>query len=80
MHSTLSKNRLLVRGQTTPRPYVVIAVSQLPEVQKALDEGGVRYVVDETRVSLSGGPPGVVVSLGWDTDGSAVQAILDHQP
>lgn len=77
MTDTATKQRLTVSATDTEWPYISLPDSQVAEVQRILDDAGVRYEVDEIVISWDGGPELARVNLRRGTDGAAVQKLLD---
>jgi hypothetical protein len=58
-------------------PYIMVPVQQLDAIRRLLDAHDVRYWVDEQAISINGKPYVTVINLARQTDGSAVQRLLD---
>jgi hypothetical protein len=71
---------LLVGGRDTIRPYIDVAVSQLDEVQRLLQEHGIHHWADEQAISFNGSPYMTVINFDRGADAEAIQAILDSVP
>jgi hypothetical protein len=64
MIDSSTKSPLYVSTDGTAGPYIMVPVSQLAEVRRALDARKVRYWVDENAISLDGEPEVTVINLG----------------
>lgn len=58
-------------------PYLEIPYSQIPDLQRVLNEHGVKHWVEESVFSWNGGPGIVHVRFGRAGNRDAVQAVLD---
>jgi ribulose 1,5-bisphosphate synthetase/thiazole synthase len=54
--------------------------SQVPDVQKLLDQHGIRYWLQEEIISVDDGPEFTALILSKNEDPQAVQVILDDVP
>ncbi len=59
-------------------PYILVRLDQLDLLKRLLDDGGVRFTVDEDAVSFNDQPYIAVVNLGHHVDVLAVQKLLDE--
>ena len=57
-----------------------VALSQLDDVKRVLDQHGVNYWVLEGSVSFRGGPATTHIVYSRNNDHQAVQALLDAAP
>ena len=78
MIDAMTEKPLYVSTDGTAGPYIMVPVTQLPDLRDLLDKHRFRYSVEEDAISLDGAPEIAVVDLGHGTDGAAVQAILDN--
>ena len=78
MNDLTMNQALRVSTDGTAGPYIMVQVSQLPEIRRLLDAAGIPYAVDKYAISFDGRPEVVVVDLGPDADAAAIQAILDN--
>jgi|GraSoiStandDraft_1057264.scaffolds.fasta_scaffold1837815_1 hypothetical protein len=77
MTDAATQQRLRVSTDGTAGPYISLPLSQVENVQRLLDEHGVRYWVEENSISLDGGPYISTINLGREGNAQSVQAILD---
>lgn len=68
---------LRVSTDYPPRPSIEVALEQVEEIQRLLDEHGFRYEVLEDALSMNGGPFTTETIFARGTDAMAVQAVLD---
>jgi hypothetical protein len=61
----------------TAGPYIMVPISQLPDVRQLLDEHSVRYSVEEDAISLDDAPYIAVIDLDRRANVTAIQDILD---
>jgi hypothetical protein len=80
MTSTVSHKPMRVLPGGTARSYIIVPLSQLPDLQRILDELGVGYEVDANAISLGGKPEVTFVNLNHGTDSAEVQKALDRHP
>lgn len=59
-------------------PYLIVPVQQVDAVKQVLDQAHIRYWVDRTAVSMSGGPVLTVINFGKNADADHIQAVLDR--
>lgn len=77
MTDTRSRGSIRVLDGGKGGPYLRVALDQLDEVRKVLDEHGIFYWVDSVAVSLNGKPAVIAINLGLNNDAERVQTILD---
>ncbi len=77
MIDTTTRKPLRVSTDGTAGPYLMVPVSQLPEVRSLLGDHQIRHWVEEDAISFDGAPEVAVVNLGRGTDIAPIQAILD---
>lgn len=77
MTDVVTKKPLRVSTDYPRRPLIDLPESQLAEVQRLLDENGIRYWVDDSRISINGGPYMASIKLWKAEDAARVQALLD---
>jgi len=77
MIDLMTGKRLVVSTDGTAGPYLVLAFSQLEDVEDILKRQRVDYSVEEDVISIDGGPEIAVIDFGWEADAFAIQAILD---
>jgi hypothetical protein len=77
MIDATTRNRLRVSTDGGAGPYIRLLVSQLVDVQRVLDQHGIRYAVEEEFISLDGGPEEAVIDLHRTANVDEVQALLD---
>ena len=81
MIDTTTKTALRVSTDGTGGPsFIMLPFSQLDEVQRLLDSGGIDYWVDENVISLNGDPEEAFINFDRGADVAAIQAILDSVP
>ncbi|MCE9533030.1 MAG: hypothetical protein K8T89_18180 [Planctomycetes bacterium] len=78
MTNVMTKNPLRVSNDNKTWPYLSLPVSQLDDVRRLLDRDGIRYTVSPNFLSFDDEPPVTIIRFGRDSDGVAIQAILDH--
>ena len=69
--------QLYVSTDGTAGPYIIVPVSLLDSVRRALADAQISFTVDEDGVSLGGRPALSVLDLGHESDVVRVQALLD---
>jgi hypothetical protein len=69
--------QLYVSTDGTAGPYIIVPVSLLDSVRRALSDGKISFTVDEDGVSLGGRPALSVLDLGHESDVARVQALLE---
>jgi hypothetical protein len=77
MIDAMTRKPLYVSTDGTAGPYIIVPVSQLPEIRRLLETHKIRYSVEEDAISLDGAPETIVINLARGADVTAVQAILD---
>lgn len=77
MINAMTRKRLHVSTDGGAGPYIMLPVSQLPDVRQVLDHHRIRYAVEEEVISLDGAPEVAVIDLGRAANADAIQAILD---
>jgi hypothetical protein len=75
-----TKRRVNVWPAPEVGPWLIVAVSRLPEVQDLLDENQIRYALSELTLTIDGNPPVKKINLARGTDPDAVQRLLDSLP
>jgi hypothetical protein len=60
--------------------YIRLAMSQVDEVRRLLDQHGVQYWLSEQIISFDGGPAKTNIHISRRTGPAATQAILDSAP
>jgi len=78
MTDTRNGGRLQVLGSGDGSLSIRVAVDQVDEVRKLLDQDEIRYWVDSVAVSVKGRPFVTVIELGFNNDAARVQEILDQ--
>ncbi len=61
-------------------PYLTVPFDQMASVRKVLDQAGIPYWVDETAISVSGGPMISVINFSRSLNPDVVQDALDRAP
>ncbi len=77
MIDATTQRRLRISTDGGAGPYISLPVSQLPNVQRVLDQHGIRYVVEENFISLDGAPEEAIIDLGRTANVDEIQAVLD---
>jgi hypothetical protein len=70
--------RLVVSKDGRSGPYLTVPAMQISDVQRVLDQSGIRYWVDETAISLDGKPAMSVVNFGKSMSPATIQSVLDR--
>jgi hypothetical protein len=79
MTDVVTKQPLRVSGEGTLWPYIRLPDSQVEEVSRLLTSHGIRYSVQESILSMDGGPFIAVIDLPRGSDPKPVQTILDSE-
>jgi hypothetical protein len=58
-------------------PYLMLPECQREDVERLLEQNGIRYWLEDEVVSFEGSPAEAMISFGYDVDAGVVQAILD---
>ncbi|HBI42873.1 MAG TPA: hypothetical protein DDY78_08445, partial [Planctomycetales bacterium] len=74
-----TKKPLQVSPYGRVRPYIMLPLDQLKEVQEVLEANSIRHTVDENVISMNEGPFIATIDLGRGADPDAIQAILDSE-
>ena len=77
MIDVVSHKPMTVEVTETETSSIRLPESQLMEVQRLLDLHGMRYWVDDQKISMDGGPFIAYIHFHRGTDAKAVQAVLD---
>lgn len=77
MIDTTTNKPLTVLAGEDAGPYIMVPVQQLDAIRQLLDAHDVRYWVEEQAVSINGKPYVTVINLARQTDGAAIQRLLD---
>ena len=80
MIHAVTEKPLKVSTDYPRRPIIDLPESQLAEVQRLLDENGIRYWVNDSRISINGGPYMATIKLWKGEDAAKAQAVLDAAP
>ena len=78
MIDIVSRKPMRVEVTKTDTSSIRLPDSQLEEVQRILDSHGIRYWVNDQKISMDGGPFIAYIHFYRGTDAKAVQAILDN--
>ena len=68
---------LQVNTEGTAGPYLMVPLTQLPDVRAVLDANQLRYTVSQDAISLDERPVIAIVDFGIGADVAQIQAILD---
>ncbi|WP_435011285.1 hypothetical protein P12x_002592 [Tundrisphaera lichenicola] len=77
MIDQMTRKPLCVSTDGTAGPYIMVPLSQLPELRQLLDDHGILHLVEEDAISMNGEPEIATIDLGREVDVSAVQEIID---
>ena len=77
MTHAVTNKPLKVSTDYPRRPIIDLPESQLAEVQRLLDENGIRYWVSDSRISFNGGPYMAKIKLWKAEEAAKAQAVLD---
>jgi hypothetical protein len=77
MIDATTHERMIVSGDGTAGPYVMVPVEQLQVVETVLRAHGISYWVDSDAISLNGKPEITVVNLGRGVRAEQIQHLLD---
>jgi hypothetical protein len=77
MIDTATNPPLRVSTEGAAGPFILLPVSQVEEVTQLLKNHGIRHWVQESNISLNGGPFTTIIELGHGGDPKKVQALLD---
>lgn len=79
MIDSTTGEKLSVSTDGTAGPYIILPVSQLADVRKALDRYNIPYLVDNNTISINGKPADATINLGRGADVKFVQDLLDKE-
>ncbi len=77
MIDQITSRRVTLREGGTAGPYIIVSLEQLGSVESILMDHQIRYWLDESSLSVNGGPEVIFVNLGREHTTAEVQPFFD---